>query len=83
MKLRNWRKERWAGAPGEMVLGAVIAIAAFATAFLFARYSLATTFRFYDDEGYILLSLDHYMKGGTLYGNVFSQYGTLDRKSVV
>ncbi|MGH9597956.1 MAG: hypothetical protein ACRD3K_14275, partial [Edaphobacter sp.] len=36
---------------------------------------LATTFRSYDDEGYVLLSLKHYFAGGHLYTEVFSQYG--------
>ena len=38
---------------------------------------LATTFRYYDDEGYFLLSLKHYFAGGHLYTEVFSQYGPI------
>jgi hypothetical protein len=52
-----------------------IAMAALLTGLLFARHALATTFQSYDDEGYLLLSVDHYMKGGPLYTEVFSQYG--------
>lgn len=51
------------------------AISVFLVALVFGRYTLATTFRAYDDEGYILLSLDHYLGGGHLYTEVFSQYG--------
>jgi len=42
---------------------------------LYARHALATTFKMYDDEGYVLLSLGHYLRGGHLYTEVFSQYG--------
>jgi hypothetical protein len=33
------------------------------------------SFQLYHDEGYVLLSLDHYLQGGSLYTEVFSQYG--------
>jgi hypothetical protein len=52
----------------------IVAPASF-VALLYARYLLATTFLSYDDEGYLLLSLDRYLKGGSLYSEVFSQYG--------
>lgn len=42
---------------------------------LFAVSKLLTTFRDYDDEGYILLSLKHYLTEGHLYTDTFSQYG--------
>jgi tetratricopeptide (TPR) repeat protein len=54
---------------------AVIALAAFLVSLLYARHVLGTTFRTYDDEGYFLLSLDHYLRGGALYTDVFSHYG--------
>lgn len=43
---------------------------------LFARYRLATSFASYDDEGYCLLSLSHYMRHGGLYISTYSQYGS-------
>ena len=36
---------------------------------------LFTTFRTYDDEGYVLFSLAHFSRGGGLYTHVYSQYG--------
>lgn len=36
---------------------------------------LFSTFMFYDDEGYVLLSLRNYVAHGHLYGEVYSQYG--------
>jgi hypothetical protein len=50
-------------------------MAALLAALLLAQSALATRFFSYDDEGYVLLSLDHYLKGGALYTEVFSQYG--------
>lgn len=57
------------------ILQAGIIISAFLLAWLFVRHTLATTFEFYDDEGYMLLSFQHYFAGGHLYTEVFSQYG--------
>jgi hypothetical protein len=54
---------------------AVIPAAALLAVALYARYALAITYHPYDDEGYVLLTLDHYLKGGGLYTDVFSQYG--------
>jgi hypothetical protein len=54
---------------------AAIIIPAFLLALLFGRHLLAVTYRVYDDEGYMLLSLYHYFAGGHLYTEVFSQYG--------
>ena len=36
---------------------------------------LFTTFRTYDDEGYVLFSLAHFARDGGLYTHVYSQYG--------
>lgn len=36
---------------------------------------LFTSFKTYDDEGYVLISLAHFAHGGRLYGEVYSQYG--------
>ncbi|MBS1855960.1 MAG: hypothetical protein JST11_11390 [Acidobacteria bacterium] len=55
---------RWAAVTGAALL-----------AYLFARHALSTVYKTYDDEGYMLLSLDHYLRGGHLYTEVFTQYG--------
>ncbi|MGO9255921.1 MAG: hypothetical protein ACLQU1_06430 [Bryobacteraceae bacterium] len=57
------------------LLRAAIVLATILVALPFARHALATTYKLYDDEGYVLLSLDHYLGGGHLYTDVFSQYG--------
>ena len=54
---------------------ALLVIAVVVLGVLFAAYKLTTEFRTYDDEGYILLSLAHYVKHGHLYTDTFSQYG--------
>lgn len=43
----------------------------FGTAFLLIN----TTFMLYDDEGYVLLSLQKFIAGERLYTDIFSQYG--------
>lgn len=40
-----------------------------------AYWQLFTTFRFWDDEGYLLISLRNFASGGQLYTDVSSQYG--------
>ena len=40
-----------------------------------AYWQLFTIFRFWDDEGYVLISLRNFAAGGKLYSEVFSQYG--------
>lgn len=42
---------------------------------LSAYWQLFTTFRFWDDEGYVLVSLRNFAASGPLYTEVFSQYG--------
>jgi hypothetical protein len=58
-----------------MALRAVIAMAAVLAGFCYARHVLGMVYRPYDDEGYLLLAIDHYLKGGPLFTEVFSQYG--------
>ena len=41
----------------------------------FALSKLLTVFEAYDDEGYLLLSLKHYLDGGHLYTDTFTNYG--------
>jgi len=60
---------------GTAILRAGVIVATFLMAVSFGQYNLATIFQVYDDEGYVLLSLDHYLAGGHLYTEVFSQYG--------
>ncbi len=50
-----------------LALGAVLAVV--------GHWLLFTTFRFYDDEGYVLWSLRNYIIHGNLYTQVYSQYG--------
>ena len=40
-----------------------------------AFYAFFTSFQDYDDEGYLLISLREYARGGVLYDEVYSQYG--------
>jgi hypothetical protein len=60
-------------------LEAIVALVAFATAsVLLARlgyYALFSRFSFFDDEGYVLISLRHFVEGRALYDEVYSQYG--------
>lgn len=56
-------------------LRAAIAVSACVVALRVGYFQLATTFNLFDDEGYILISLRHYMAGGHLYSQVFTQYG--------
>ncbi len=52
------------------------AYGALAVAFAVVGYfELFTHFRDYDDEGYIALSVREFVAGGSLYGDVYSQYG--------
>ena len=52
----------------------VVLLAAFGC-FRFGRYTLALPPWISDDEGYLLLTLKHYLGGEHLYTQVFSQYG--------
>jgi len=40
-----------------------------------AYYGMFSGFRDYDDEGYLLISLRDYARGGVLYDQVYTQYG--------
>lgn len=52
------------------------AVAALAVVFVLAGWSLLfSTFMIYDDEGYVLLSLQNFGRHGSLYDQVYSQYG--------
>jgi hypothetical protein len=49
------------------LLGAIVSVAAVGL--------LCSTFMMYDDEGYVLFSLQAFVDGGGLYERVYSQYG--------
>src|SRR5689334_12876044 len=55
----------------QLVLTAVMGACLLATAYLLIN----TTFMFYDDEGYLLLTYRNFIEGGRLYDQIFSQYG--------
>ena len=38
-------------------------------------FELFSRFEYYDDEGYIALSIEAFLRRGSLYGDVYSQYG--------
>ena len=65
------RYRRWCATLGQ----AIVALAAVTWGFLFARYTLATLFHAYDDEGFFLLALARYFRPGPLEAGVFSPYG--------
>jgi hypothetical protein len=44
-------------------------------AVLVAFWKIYAQFSNYDDEGYVLLSIKQFIRGGALYNHVFSQYG--------
>lgn len=56
---------------------AFVAMFFFATvAIAFASYQrLFCSFAMYDDEGYVMLSLQQFIAGGALYDDIYSQYG--------
>lgn len=56
---------------------ALILIAATLALTASAALTLFSTFMFYDDEGYILVSLRNFAEHGGLYREVYSQYGPL------
>ncbi|MGC2525167.1 MAG: hypothetical protein WA417_21410, partial [Stellaceae bacterium] len=56
-------------------LWAFLAILVAVVGALAAATRLLTRFSFWDDEGYVLISLAHYVKEGHLYTQTFSQYG--------
>jgi hypothetical protein len=56
-------------------LWTVVAVLVALTGALAATLRLLTWFADYDDEGYMLVSLAHYVNEGHLYTQTFSQYG--------
>src|SRR5690242_6884778 len=61
---------------GELVVSKLILwVATAVLAGVFALSRILASFAAYDDEGYMLLSLRHYLTEGHLYTLTFSQYG--------
>lgn len=58
---------------GAVALASMAALAALAAPL--GYYAFFTGFQEYDDEGYLLISLREYARGGVLYDEVYSQYG--------
>jgi len=56
-------------------LRVAIAVSACLVALRVGYYLLGVQFSSWDDEGYMLLSLKHYLAGGHLYTQVFTEYG--------
>jgi hypothetical protein len=66
---------RWAPVwPRPIAVAATFTLVTAATC-LVAYPAMFGGFAFYDDEGYLLISLQSYMGGGSLYDEVFTQYG--------
>jgi hypothetical protein len=59
--------------PGLVLTAGVATVAA--SSALPAFYALFSGFQWYDDEGYLLLSLRQYAAGGALYDQLYTQYG--------
>jgi hypothetical protein len=60
---------------GAHAFDTVLAIMVFGAGVIFARVLLGTRFANWDDEGYVLISLQSYLKNRHLYSDVYSQYG--------
>ena len=48
---------------------------AVAVCFVAATFLMFSTFMYYDDEGYVLISLRNFIRHGGLYRDVYTQYG--------
>ena len=71
MMWHRWRSIKF----GTHAFDTVLAIVVFGAGAIFARVLLGTRFVNWDDEGYVLISLQSYLKTGHLYSDVYSQYG--------
>jgi hypothetical protein len=65
----------WLRGPGRWLVGALAFGAVTIVTVLIARPRMLTGFATYDDEGYMLVALRSFVDGGSLYEEVFSQYG--------
>jgi hypothetical protein len=69
------RSARGTSALSRSLLGFFVAVVASYAAVLYVRHALGTVYYHHDDEGYVLLSLKHYLDGDRLYTQTFTQYG--------
>jgi hypothetical protein len=70
------RNSQVSGVPfRETAWAACIFSLTFLIVFVFARHTFGTEYNSYDDEGYVLMSVKHYLSGEHLYTQVFTQYG--------
>lgn len=67
---RLWRQPRLRAGLGLLAFAAVTAVT-----YLIAKPDMFTGFASYDDEGYMLVALGSFLDHGSLYDDVFSQYG--------
>jgi hypothetical protein len=70
---RSERPRRWVRVAGN---GSVFLLTTL-FALYFAYFVMFSLLQPYDDEGYILISLEGFLGGGSLYDHVYSQYGPL------
>lgn len=69
--IRNaWSKPRVRLASGAAAFAMVTTVT-----YVIARAQMFTGFPFYDDEGYMLIALKSFLNQGSLYDEVFTQYG--------
>lgn len=67
---RLWQERRVRLATAALAFAAVTVVT-----YLIARSRMYSGFASYDDEGYMLIALDSFLSHGSLYDDVFSQYG--------
>src|SRR3990172_12226436 len=58
-----------------VVLGLIAGAAAIGATTSWGYYGLFSRFSWYDDEGYVMMSVSQVLEGRPLYDEVFSQYG--------
>src|SRR3990172_4455506 len=58
-----------------VVLGLIAGAAAIGATTSWGYYDLFSRFSWYDDEGYVMMSVSQVLEGRPLYDEVFSQYG--------
>lgn len=56
-------------------MGGAALSAALVLAGLYAYYAAFSSFAYYDDEGFLEISLHHFIQGRPIYDQVFTQYG--------
>src|SRR5262249_44456587 len=64
-----------AGALPRLLIPALLVVGGAAACLPMAFHGMFSGFQDYDDEGYLLISLRNYARGGVLYDQVYTQYG--------